>query len=305
MIHTQASRKRDHPVHYGYGTRNIKLWYFVGAIIFVISCFTASVLVKTFRGVHPIAEMSAASLPQEEAAVPGTSDVSAAGPEMNGDKLATALSGWISKKPGSYGVVIADEQGNVLASNQADKTFFAASLYKIYVAYEGYQLIDNGTNDKQQVYLNGKTRGQCLDEMIRNSDSPCAEKLMAEIGKDTITAKLAKYGLTHTSLRSLTTSAGDIAIVLSRLQQQKDLSPASTQAMFDSMLGQKYRNGLPAGFSPQKVYNKVGFRDTTEYHDVGIVELEDGRRVIMSVLTENAGVNSIKSLASAILEASK
>jgi hypothetical protein len=53
------------------------------------------------------------------------------------------------------------------------------------------------------------------------------------------------------------------------------------------------------------VYDKVGFRELDEYHDVGIVKFADGRVLIVSVLTKNAGVRNIAGLGAALLAATK
>ena len=193
--------------------------------------------------------------------------------------------------------------GEVLGSSNEHKTFFTASIYKLYVAYLAYQDVDKGLHRLDEPYLNGWTRGKCLDEAIRTSHSPCAEKLMAELGRQNIQKRLTAYDLVDTNMMGLTTSAHDASIILSRIGQGNDLSAKSTQLMLDSMLGQVYRNGIAKGFSDSKVYNKVGFRDLVEYHDAGIVRLSDGRQVVVSVLTSNVGVSSISQLAASLQKA--
>ncbi len=209
---------------------------------------------------------------------------------------------WVANHPGTYAITITDEQGNKLGVTNGDQQFFTASIYKLYVAYIGYQKIDDGTYSLSSPYLNGWTRGKCLDEMIRSSDSPCAEKLWNELGKDTVTAKMKAYGLTNTSLSGLYTSSNDAAIILSRLQRGLDLKPASNTAMLASMKGQIYRDGLPAGFTKSEIYDKVGFRGAVEYHDTAIVKV-NGKTVIVSVMTESAGSKNIAGLGAAIEKA--
>ena len=212
------------------------------------------------------------------------------------------IDAWTANHAGTYAVTITDEKGNKVGVTNGDQQFFTASIYKLYVAYIGYQKIDDGTYSLSEPYLNGWTREKCLDEMIRSSNSPCAEKLWNELGKDKVTAKMKAYGLTNTDLTGLVTSSNDAAIILSRLVQGLDLKPASNNAMLASMKGQIYRDGLPAGFTTSEIYDKVGFRGVIEYHDTAIVKV-NGKTAIVSVLSENAGSKNIAGLGTAIQKA--
>lgn len=215
-------------------------------------------------------------------------------------EFSPAVEAWASRSRGPEGVYIVDFNGTILAEQSADEEFFTASIYKVYVAYVGYQEVDAGKQSLNDPFFGDWTRGKCLDEMIRSSNSPCAEKMMAELGRQNIQDKLNSYGLTHTKIRGLKTSAKDISIVLGRLWNSTDLSQESRRAMLDSMLNQQYRNALPRGFTGASVYNKVGFEELSEYHDVGIVQLADGRPVIVSILTKDVGLRSILQLAQSL-----
>jgi hypothetical protein len=221
-------------------------------------------------------------------------------PTFNETELSAIVNSWSQKNKGTESVVVASLDGKVLASSSPNETFFTASIYKLFVVYLAYQDVDAGLHGFDEPFLNDWTRGKCLDEAIRTSHSPCAEKLMGEIGRKNIQARLDAYGLTNTKIQGLKTSANDVSIILGRLGQGNDLSAASSQRMLDSMLGQQYRNGLAKGFSTSQVYNKVGFQDLAEYHDAGIVRLADGRQVIVTVLTKDVGVRSIAQLAASL-----
>lgn len=217
--------------------------------------------------------------------------------------LQAALKSWVSSQNGTASVVIADDTGEVLAETNADRSYFAASIYKLYVAYEGYRAVDAGTYSLSQPYLGEWTRGQCLDKMIRESHSPCAEKMWAELGKQQLTDTLVSYGINNTSMTGITTTAEDAAIMLARIEQGKGLSEKSRSLFLKSMQNQEYKDALQNGFAEQTVQDKVGFRGSVEYHDVGIIEFEDGRRLIVSVMTENVGTRNIRALAAAITAA--
>lgn len=211
---------------------------------------------------------------------------------------------WASSHKGDYSIVITTHSGRVLASYRPDTVYFTASLYKLFVIYEAYQLVDDGTYSLDEPYLNGWTRGKCMDEAIRSSYSPCAEKLWNELGKEKLTDQMEGYGLTNTSLVGLSTSANDVAIILRNIEQGKDLSSASQAAYLDSMKTQEaiYRRGLPAGFEAAgaTVYNKVGWNGYVEWHDAAIVDFGGGKKLIVTVLSENAGIANIVDLAKTI-----
>ena len=57
----------------------------------------------------------------------------------------------------------------------------------------------------------------------------------------------------------------------------------------------------PKGFGDYwKVYDKVGFRDQDEYHDVAIVVTPRGKTYIVSVLSSGAGTANIADLANTL-----
>lgn len=206
---------------------------------------------------------------------------------------------WAAKQSGTVSVVVYDLANNKnIAELNPDTQYFAASIYKLYVAYVGYQKAADGTYSLTDSYLTGYNRGKCLDAMIRDSYSPCGEKMWVELGKDKITNKLKTYGLTKTSMTGLTTSAQDAALLLERLWDRRELTEEHTNLFLDSMKTQdaKYRRGLPSGFGSSTVYNKVGWNEQIEWHDTAIVTLPNGRSYVITVLTKNVGYSNIASL---------
>jgi beta-lactamase class A len=220
--------------------------------------------------------------------------------------LQQAVDSWVTSVPGVKSVVVADTDDTLLAVHNKDQAYFTASLYKLYVAYAGYQQIDAGKVDPNEQYINGYTRLECLDVMIRDSYSPCAEKLWNELGKEELTTQLEGYGINNTSMSGLTTTAVDTSLILGRIVRGEGLSVESQTAYLDSMKDQDalYRRGLPSGFSDSVVvYNKVGWNELVEWHDTAIVEFQDGRKLLVSVLTEDVGFAKIAELGTVIEEA--
>ena len=217
--------------------------------------------------------------------------------------LQPTVDAWAAKQSGTASVVVVDlANDKVVASHNANRQYFAASIYKLYVAYVGYQKVADGTYSLSDPYLSGYTRGECLDAMIRDSYSPCGEKMWNELGREDLTAKMRAYGLKDTSLTGLTTSAKDASIILKKLFNGDDLTQKYRKLYLGSMKTQPalYRRGLPSGFNKSVVYNKVGWNGLVEWHDAAIVTLSNGRSYIVSVLTKNIGSKNIVSLARAI-----
>lgn len=222
--------------------------------------------------------------------------------QFNSAKLQDAVNAWSNTIAASAkaSVVLSDDSGALLASYNSEEQYFTASLYKLFVAYEGYRALDVGTYDGGQSYLSGKSRLECLDLMIRESNSPCGEKWWNELGKQTIQSQLKTYGIKQTDMVGLKTTATDTAKMLARIAKGEGLSKTSHTSYLDSMKTQPalYRKGLPSGFSQSvTVYNKVGWNEQVEWHDASIVELADGRTLVIAVLTSGVGSAKIAELA--------
>ena len=247
------------------------------------------------RSSMPNTEVTSAKLDPKEQVAEETK------PEFDAIALQKAVDDWASNINGQASVVLADKDANILASYNADLEYFAASIYKLYVAYFGYQQVDAKAVNPNEQYINRNTRAECLDLMIRESDSPCAEKLWAELGKQEQTQKLIGIGIKNTSMVGLSTTATDAAVMLAFIVRGEALSRESQTAFLQSMKTQIFRDSLNVGFSSDAtVYNKIGFNGLKEYHDTAIVEFKDGRKLIVSVLTENVGTKNIAALGRAI-----
>jgi poly-gamma-glutamate capsule biosynthesis protein CapA/YwtB (metallophosphatase superfamily) len=174
----------------------------------------------------------------------------------------------------NVGVLIRNlDTGQAVAQVNSERKFFAASLYKMAVVTEGYLMVQGG-QDANAILVGTRTWGQCLDAAIRTSDSPCAETLWARVGQDKATTSM---------------SAADSVRELERIWRG-ELLAANRALYLDSLLEQeeRFRRGLPRGFaSDVKVYNKVGWNVTEEWHDAAIVTI-GGRNYAVAVLTTRA-----------------
>lgn len=219
--------------------------------------------------------------------------------------LQPELDAWLKRNPGTYSVVMRDMKNNqIVAKSNEDKTYFMASLYKLYVAYLALLDAQNGVRSLSEPFLSGWSRQKCIDQMIRTSNSPCGEKYMAEQGRQKIEDRISGFGLKDTDYGAFVTSARDIDILLKRFYQDQDLDGKHQKILLDALKGNIYDETIKAGApSGAVVANKVGFRERVEYHDVGIIYLPDGRAFGLSILTQNAGSKRIADLTRTLMQA--
>lgn len=222
---------------------------------------------------------------------------------------------WVKTVDGNKSILIYDlDLDKPVASYNVDEGYNTASLYKLFVVYEGYKRLENGTWDgNAKAGSTGKTISKCLDLAIRESHSPCAETLWSMIGHAELDSIIEKdWGITNSDISHLTSNVGDIMKILKRFYEHPDFNDeALLEAMWDSFLNQpdttyEWRQGLPRGFSKADVYNKVGWAYNAEgkywniYHDAAIVKFpqDDGttRNYIIVVMTNKIDFTDIRRL---------
>ena len=214
--------------------------------------------------------------------------------------LQPVIDQWVAGQGGDYSIVVYDPDNKAtIATHQADTQYFTASIYKLYVAYLALMDIEDGVQDPDEVYRGDWTRQKCIEEMIRSSNSPCAEAMLAEMGHATVNQRLKDFGLTGTSFPAFMTTAGDSMAILKRLHEHRELNDSSTNLLLNAMKNQIYREGFPKGMPEATVADKVGFYETG-YHDVAIVTLPNKREYLVAVLSEDARAADIASLGSII-----
>lgn len=216
---------------------------------------------------------------------------------------------FVNSTGGSRSVVIYDlERDEISAQFNPTEYYNTASLYKLFVVYEGYRRIEDGSwNADEVANYSGDTILDCLDLAIRESYSPCAEPLWAAIGHDELDLIIANdYGITDSDIATLSSNPNDITKIMKRFYEHPDFSREDLLArMKDSFLNQppttyNWRQGLPSGFSRANVYNKVGWDYNPDggywnvYHDAAIVEFpEQDRHFIVVVMTNRVPYQKI------------
>lgn len=239
-------------------------------------------------------------------------------PAAGSDDLQGILNGWTKSVGGSKGVIFYDlDTSRVLAEHNADEKFATASIYKLFVVYEGYRRLQNGTwNGEDKAGSTGKTIAKCLDLAIRESNSACAETLWGMIGRDVLDAAVQNdFGLPSVTVGNLSATPREIMLMMKRFYEHPEITNENLVATIkDSFLNQppsnglcsgpcNWRQGFPSGFSDKvKVYNKVGWNFNgsvwTIYNDAAIIEFpEKDRRIIAVVMTSGVNYSKIRDLA--------
>ena len=220
--------------------------------------------------------------------------------------LQPVIDTWLTEQSGTAGIVVYDLQSDsCVGRHHEDSVFFSASIYKLFVAYEGYLAIQQGMLKGGASSYENRNREECLDAMIRSSDSPCGQRVLAELGGSKLDEKLKSYGIVNTSLKGLKTTAADVAVLLKKIHMRAELSAQNTDKLLNSMLDQPalFRSGLPRGFRGAIVHNKVGWNEPLEWHDAALVTLDGERSYAVVVLTRNIGCNGVTELGRRMMEA--
>lgn len=206
--------------------------------------------------------------------------------------LQPTVDAWTAKYSARYSIAVYDLQSNtMIAAVEPDEVMFAASLYKLYVAYLSLLDFQSGTQNPDDILIAGQTKRECVDKMIRESDSPCGEAMMADIGQATLNERVKSLGATNTTFNGIQTTANDAVQTLNRIAQDRALSSENRAFLLDAMEKQdiKFKRGLEKGAPGATWYTKVGWNLDVNYHDVGIMKLADGRQFAVAILGQGSG----------------
>lgn len=226
---------------------------------------------------------------------------------------------WAKSASGTRSVIIYDLENEVIAGAlNVDLEYSTASLYKLFVVYEGYRRVGTGVWDADSLITSTEYSVlECLDLAIRESNSSCAEALWRMIGYEELDEIVKNdFKIVHSDISRLSSTPEDILEMLKIYYHHQDINDENLLAkMKDSFLNQPatdfdWRQGLPSGFSDKvKVYDKVGWQYNTDgnywdlYHDAAIVEFpEENRHFIVVVMTSLVDYSEIRELGPKIEE---
>ena len=236
-------------------------------------------------------------------------------PEILMVDFQSVIDDWTKTVGGNKSVLVYDlDLDKLVGAYNPEETYNTASLYKLFVVYEGYKRINTGEwNGEEKAGWTGKTILECLDLAIRESNSSCAETLWAMIGRSALDNIVEnEWGIVNSNISKLISDPNDIMLIMKRFYEHPDFDDATLlDRMWDSFLNQPvteydWRQGLPRGFSKASVYDKVGWEYNPGgkywniYHDAAILKfpLEDGttRDYIVVVMTNKIDYKDIRKL---------
>lgn len=231
---------------------------------------------------------------------PGPEDIAVT--QYDGAALQAVVDTWVANSSAEYSVVVYDPQSKtMLASHNPDQLYFSASLYKLYFAYLAWQDIKQGSLEPSQAMVQTYTLQDCLDRMVRLSDSPCGEAVLGLYNYQEAQTRLRELGLPNINMPGFEVSASDMNVLLDLIYNVEGIDSQAAESMRLSMQNQVYDAGLKAGFSKLVVQDKVGFSENGDWHDSAIVSGTKGD-VLVTVLSKGAGRSGVSGLASSLQE---
>jgi beta-lactamase class A len=208
----------------------------------------------------------------------------------------SALLASITSSKSNYAVSVIDLSTGRSANSNGSKQYVAASTYKLFVAYAVIKEVEAGRMSWTGT-INGQTVASCFDKMIVVSDNACPKAFAARIGWQAIEDQAHAIGMSQATqlTPSPYTTASDLALFLSKVQNGSIVSGASRDRLLDAMRRQSYtRAGIPAGTGVATA-DKVGDVDGYK-HDAAIVYGPKGPYVLV-VMTSGGSWSGIASAA--------
>jgi beta-lactamase class A len=236
-----------------------------------------------------------------------------------GERLSHAITPQFGDLAGRLGLVVEHVPSGARVEQQAARRFTAASVYKLTVAYEVLEQVDQGLLALDDLvtlqqadlldYQPGElpagqvlTIRRALETMLGDSSNTAAFALLRTVGRPRLNATLVRLGLQETSVPLLAgesalpgsaphdrelavTSAADMARLLRLLATEQLLRPASRQELRRLLAQEEPADPLRAGVPARtpvlaKAGNLPGISNV-----VGLIETSSGP-VIVAVLTQ-------------------
>ena len=260
---------------------------------------------------------------QRSAFLAGGAAVLAARPALD---QTISVSDLVDRFPGIIGVYCRTlTPSPPLVAVRADEVFPAASIIKLAIMLTVYRAFERqaATPEEYVTLLPGDITegapilgdahsgqrwqiGVLVNAMIKNSDNIASNALISHFGFKAINATIRGAGMTGTRLarhfagevppgrRNLNvTTPHDIGVLLYHIERGAHegiptvASPASCRAMVQTMLGQEYREMIPAGVKRHvPIANKTGELDNVR-SDAAIVDPLSESPYILVILSRN------------------
>ncbi len=220
-------------------------------------------------------------------------------------KLIEKIEKEISAKRGTYSIYVYDINNKKDYGINPQMVITAASVNKIPILATLYHLAGKEELNLEKIivpqpsdiqnYGTGSIRYDPIGTpysiktlsrlMMEKSDNTAAYLLGTQIvGLSRIQKQIENWGLTQTDMIKNTTSAKDMAIILTKMYLGEITNSALTAEMLGFMDKSDFDDRLPAGLPADiKIYHKTG-DEVGKIHDVGIIDLPQ-RPYYLGILT--------------------
>jgi beta-lactamase class A len=182
------------------------------------------------------------------------------------------------------------------AAARENESIPSGSTYKLFVALVLFDKMERGEIHWGDPMLDTTVAG-CFERMTVASTNPCAEKWIADFGRqyinDFIHARGFSQGTSFTTGSANQTTATDLNKYMKGLNDGTLVAGGYRDRLLDSLGRHPYRYGIPTG-SQGTVHDKVGF--LWDYvHDTAIVQHPRGT-YIMTIMTKGQSYAAIASV---------
>jgi beta-lactamase class A len=193
---------------------------------------------------------------------------------------------------GRFAVVVKDLADGRGAALTADRVFYSASLFKVWVMFDAFHQREAATLSFDERYRvtdhyaqYGLTRDQLqpcreasvrelLQAMMRISDNVAANMLLDRVNAENVRRALRGFGLhvsTFAGGGSLPLNANETALLLEAIGRRQAFSPAASDEMLNLLSSEVYNDRIPALLPPgTRVAHKTG-NWSNATHDAAIV----------------------------------
>jgi beta-lactamase class A len=209
--------------------------------------------------------------------------------------FSTHMSAYLNEKYPNYSVQVQEVGGaNWKVSFNENKSYYMASLYKLFVAQMAAKKIEAGELQWDTTLSNGKTVDQAFQAMLIRSEDDPAHALIDRLGGYSAVSAFARsQGFESTALSpSLTSTTADVNEFFLKLYAGSLVSRDAAERMTRYMSQNIYRQGIFKG-SVGEMFSKSGVLDGN-VHDAGVVK-SAGKIYAITVMSQGgwSGIEDI------------
>lgn len=241
-------------------------------------------------------------------------------------QLRTVVRDSLGTASGHFAIVIENLDDGTGYTMASDRSFYSASLYKIWVMVETLHQRELNLLDWDQQFvvspyykalgLNAGELEECavvtvrtaVSEMISRSDNVAANIMLDRVGPSNINRMLRSLGLSVSGFygdNTLPTTAGEIGRLLKGIYRGDVVSNAASQEMIDLLESDLIDDRIPYLLPPHTVVAHKTGNWSNATHDVGLV-FSPGATYLIVVLTdygyEEDGASRIAALSGAVYD---